>query len=1756
MNFILATILLLLLNAVEYSSCERFNIVPSPDSPCPGEFTGEPCLTLQQYVANPSLSSNITFVLHPGNHSLDSQISMQNINSFEMRANTSATVTCNQQLHEPFYFYRLHQVYVSGITFVGCRMAMWYITNATIERNSSFVDGSYRYFCCYNGRALYSYRSSVLIRQCNISNNRVYRGAIYGSQSTFIIEQTTFSMNRNYYTCCTVQNGAAINFENGNLDIHNSTFDSNSLSANSHGGAIYTSSAVVNITGTHFSDNRAGRNGGAVYFDGSNISITNSSFINNTAIAGGGGAIYSARRYTNISLVDNIFNRNIAAYCGVMEVAEFYHYHVNIIGNTFVYNRAIQQISGNYAAGVICIRNASILVIGNTFSHNSAAGDAGVIQVDESDVIIERSIFNNNTAGGNGGVLHTYFYPTVYTIIDSSFTNNRAGRDGGVMYVGRAGSHVTISQSTFSFNNATERGGVIAIIGSNLEINGGRVFENDAAMGEIISACNSIVTIFNVGFHTVQDPTYSFCSLYDHGTTSITPSIEDITTTDSITTIAPAEDTTTAPTISPSQEAIISSSDVINIVPSPDSPCPGEFTGEPCLTLQQYVANPSLSSNITFELHPGNHILDSQLQVLNINSFAMRANTSATITCRQQLYRIFYFYQLQQVNISGITFVGCRMELWSITNATIERNSFVNRIRCCSSGAALYSWYSSVLIRQCNVSNNRVYNGAIYGSRSTFVIEQSTFRNNRYPYNYGCCSTTYGGAIYLSDGNLNILNSYFRDNSVATYRGDGGAIYFDGNNITITNSYFISNTANSGGGGAIYSARRYTNISLVNNIFNRNTAAYCGVMEVAEFYHDNVNITGNTFTYNRAIRQISGNNGGGVICIRNASVLLLENTFSHNSAAGDAGVIQADESDVIIERSIFSNNRAGGNGGVLHTYFYPTTYTITDCIFINNRVGGDGGVMYIGRALSHVTINQGTFGFNYATNRGGVISIIGSTLEMNGSSIFGNSAELGDVISACNSNTTIFNLGLLLSQDPTYSFCSLYNESVTTNITSANYTNAEIDDVTTSSPASQVYIINIVPTPDSPCPGEFTGEPCFTLEQYAAYPSHTPNIMLNLHPGIHHLNSQFYVSNIHSFTMHGNIATTVTIICREETYYRSFDFNRLQLISVSGITFIGCSMNLGSVVNATVVKSSFLNRTRNGVALSTSGSSVWIKQCTMSNNNIGAVSFSGSNSFSLTIDQSLFSNNSNSFNTGYYYYGGGAIDIYSGYYNGMAVYPMAVNIVNSIFKDNYGINFHSSNDRSNVNIANCTFRNNTGISFSYPYIPHSVNILNSTFKDNRAYHSDHGGAIHFNGDNISILNSKFVNNTANGRGGGAINFASSRYSGSAIVLLVNNTFSHNTAAYCGVIKMTESYHFNINITGNTFTFNRAMDLIPGNNGGGVICARNASVSVVDNNFSHNSATGDAGVIQADNSQITIERSIFSNNTAGGNGGALQTYLYPTNYMIVNSSFTNNQAGGDGGAMYIGRAGCHVTIYGSTFSDNYAAERGGVIAIIGSTLQLNQASIYENFARTGEVVNSCNSNVTIINSVVLATQDPIVSSLCAPYNDSVSPTTVTTTPVPQLNDTTEDVTVMTTAAPQPEDTTTDSITVAKTTTHQPDRDDVTSKPATEDARSTHTTESDSAEEMTTSQVNIDDRDSRQDTAQNSLHTTVPGYVAMGVVVVLLVLVALFGVVILVKVFKVKQPPLRPPKVNHPNFSAYEYPTMKNEFALPEVHLVST
>ena len=105
--------------------------------------------------------------------------------------------------------------------------------------------------------------------------------------------------------------------------------------------------------------------------------------------------------------------------------------------------------------------------------------------------------------------------------------------------------------------------------------------------------------------------------------------------------------------------------DRINIIPTLETSCPSAIIGKPCFTLQQYIENPSFSSDIILELYPGNHRMDSQLLALNINSFTMRATKTASIFCSQQLqpgdYYWFNLTRVQMVDVKGIAFNG-----WSV----------------------------------------------------------------------------------------------------------------------------------------------------------------------------------------------------------------------------------------------------------------------------------------------------------------------------------------------------------------------------------------------------------------------------------------------------------------------------------------------------------------------------------------------------------------------------------------------------------------------------------------------------------------------------------------------------------------------------------------------------------------------------------------------------------------------------------------------------------------------------------------------------------------------------------------------------------------------------------------------------------------------------------------------------------------------------------------------------------------------------------
>ena len=208
------------------------------------------------------------------------------------------------------------------------------------------------------------------------------------------------------------------------------------------------------------------------------------------------------------------------------------------------------------------------------------------------------------------------------------------------------------------------------------------------------------------------------------------------------------------------------------------------------------------------------------------------------------------------------------------------------------------------------------------------------------------------------------------------------------------------------------------------NFINNNGIPHriLGVLSIANTT-SMVTISHCTFTSNSAFYN------GGVASIRNATVSILNSTFTQNRARrGNGGVFAVDDSEITIHDSMFDNNTAGTNGGVISINYLRSALFISHTSFTNNKASNQGGVMYLRRKGSEVKISRSTIGFNNAT-RGGFATVHGSSLEITTSNIFNNTAETGEVISACSSDISVSDQ-LTIATDPVYSVCTLISGNI------------------------------------------------------------------------------------------------------------------------------------------------------------------------------------------------------------------------------------------------------------------------------------------------------------------------------------------------------------------------------------------------------------------------------------------------------------------------------------------------------------------------------------------------------------------------------------------------------------------------------------------------------------------------------------------------------------------------------------------------------
>ena len=415
LQFALCQVVILLSVEFHTALCDTFYIVPTPSSHCPGEFTGVPCLTLQQYASNPSQSQNITFLVEPGAYNLSTILTVSNGYNFTM-SSTNATVVCTSSTAQ-FIFNTVENVHISGMTFQRCRsysaaIKMSSIMRANIE-NCHFIENSgggaigmsrvtmssienchfIGYDNIYNsGRALYVSSSTVSISDCRFQKNQVYLGgAIYVDSSNITINGSTFNDNR---ADSRYEGGGGIYSYSSTVMVDNTTFSRNS--ADGRGGAIYHDKGNIHVTNTVFSDNRAGRLGGAIYmstyyYPYRYVIIIGCQFINNYATYSG-GAVYKTGANDVLVMERNYYANNRANSDG----GALYIYGRNISANltdtTFIKNYA--RISG----GAVCKYNGRNDLL-----------------------VVERNNYTNNTANSLGGAL--YIHGTKFYYKQLSYTD-------------------------------------------------------------------------------------------------------------------------------------------------------------------------------------------------------------------------------------------------------------------------------------------------------------------------------------------------------------------------------------------------------------------------------------------------------------------------------------------------------------------------------------------------------------------------------------------------------------------------------------------------------------------------------------------------------------------------------------------------------------------------------------------------------------------------------------------------------------------------------------------------------------------------------------------------------------------------------------------------------------------------------------------------------------------------------------------------------------------------------------------------------------------------------------------------------------------------------------------------------------------------------------------------------------------------------------------------------------------------------------
>ena len=240
-------------------------------------------------------------------------------------------------------------------------------------------------------------------------------------------------------------------------------------------------------------------------------------------------------------------------------------------------------------------------------------------------------------------------------------------------------------------------------------------------------------------------------------------------------------------------------------------------------------------------------------------------------------------------------------------------------------------------------------------------------------------------------------------------------------------------------------------------------------------------------------------------------------------------------------------------------------------------------------------------------------------------------------------------------------------------------------------------------------------------------------------------------------------------------------------------------------------------------------------------------------------------------------------------------------------------------------LTNVTYLNNSAVTWgggAEAFGP--IQVFNGLFKENKS--QSNGGGIS-SGSSVSIANSQFINNTAQGDG---------QFGGGAVAATLS-----------------------IAATDSSFTTNTA------NTSPGGALAAGGGLTLKNALFTGNSAAnGDGGAAYA-LGPSTIVESAFRDNGSGGDGGA----LFISHTLALTDALLINNVAHEGGGLYLATGGGRIV--NALFAGNLSLDSAGAAMHLlpTGTLQILHTTVGAPALATGDAIRIDSGNVTIKDSIV-------------------------------------------------------------------------------------------------------------------------------------------------------------------------------------------